>query len=55
MAHLPERESLVTFLLKPFDGGTELTQIHEHLHDDATRKSHKDDGGLSPITCPNYN
>ena len=24
---MPERESLVTFLLEPFDGGTELTLI----------------------------
>jgi uncharacterized protein YndB with AHSA1/START domain len=26
---MPERESLGTFLLEPFDGGTELTLIHE--------------------------
>jgi uncharacterized protein YndB with AHSA1/START domain len=38
---LPERETLVTFLLKPFDGGTELTLIHEHLPDEDARKSHK--------------
>lgn len=37
---MPERESLVTFLLKPFDGGTELTLIHEHLPEDA-RESHE--------------
>jgi uncharacterized protein YndB with AHSA1/START domain len=36
-----ERDSLVTFLLKPFDGGTELTLIHEHLPDEAMRKSHE--------------
>lgn len=43
--HLPgahERESLVTFLLEPFDGGTELTLLHEHLPDEETRKSHED-------------
>ena len=38
---MPERESLVTFLLEPFDGGTELTLIHEHLPDEAARKSHE--------------
>lgn len=37
-----ERESLVTFLLEPFDGGTELTLLHEHLPDEETRKSHED-------------
>ena len=37
----PERESRVTFLLEPFDGGTELTLIHERLPDDAARKSHE--------------
>jgi len=35
-----ERESLVTFLLKAFDGGTELTLIHEHLPDEDARVSH---------------
>jgi uncharacterized protein YndB with AHSA1/START domain len=35
-----ERESLVTFLLKPSDGGTELTLIHEHLPDEEARISH---------------
>jgi uncharacterized protein YndB with AHSA1/START domain len=35
-----ERESLVTFLLKPIDGGTELTLLHEHLPDEAERESH---------------
>ena len=38
---MPERESLVTFLLKPIDGGTELTLIHEHLHDEEARESHR--------------
>jgi Activator of Hsp90 ATPase homolog 1-like protein len=33
--------SLVTFLLEPFDWGTELTLIHEHLLDDEARKSHE--------------
>jgi uncharacterized protein YndB with AHSA1/START domain len=37
---MPERESLVTFLLEPFEGGTELTLIHEHLPDEEARKSH---------------
>ena len=36
-----ERESLVTFLLKPIDGGTELTLLHEHLPDEAARDSHE--------------
>lgn len=37
---MPERESLVTFLLKPCEGGTELTLIHEQLPDEA-RSSHE--------------
>ncbi len=37
---MPERESLVTFVLRPFAGGTELTLVHEHLPDDA-RGSHQ--------------
>jgi uncharacterized protein YndB with AHSA1/START domain len=36
-----ERESLVTFLLKPILGGTELTLLHEHLPDEAERDSHE--------------
>lgn len=32
---MPERESLVTFVLRPIDEGTELTLIHEQLPDDA--------------------
>jgi len=36
-----ERESLVTFLLEPTEGGTELTLRHEYLPDDATRESHE--------------
>lgn len=38
---MPERESLVTFLLEPFGGGTELTLIHERLPDEEARKSHE--------------
>jgi uncharacterized protein YndB with AHSA1/START domain len=38
---MPERESLVTFLLKPLDGGTELTLTHEHLPDQEARVSHE--------------
>ena len=40
-AGAPERESLVTFRLEPFDGGTELTLTHERLPDEAARKSHE--------------
>lgn len=36
-----ERESLVTFLLEPMDGGTRLTLLHEHLPDEAARQSHE--------------
>ncbi|MEO7178849.1 MAG: SRPBCC domain-containing protein [Allosphingosinicella sp.] len=36
-----EPKSLVTFQLKPFDGGTELTLAHEHLPDENTRASHE--------------
>ena len=36
-----ERESLVTFLLEPDDGGTRLTLRHEHLPDEETRNSHE--------------
>ena len=44
---MPERESLVTFRLEPFDGGTELTLIHEQLPDAEARKSHAEGwGGL---------
>ncbi len=38
---MPERESLVTFLVAPLDGGTKLTLIHEHLPDEEARKSHE--------------
>ncbi len=38
---MPERESLVTFLLEPIDGGTELTLIHANLPDDEARESHE--------------
>ena len=37
----PGPESLVTFRLEPFDGGTLLTLTHEHLPDEATRASHQ--------------
>ena len=37
----PEQESLVTFLLRPIKGGTELTLIHERLPDEGARKSHE--------------
>ncbi|MEQ8300211.1 MAG: SRPBCC domain-containing protein [Hyphomonas sp.] len=37
----PEPQSLVTFRLKPFEGGTELTLTHEHLPDEAARTSHE--------------
>ncbi|MCJ8156480.1 SRPBCC domain-containing protein [Sphingomonas sp. LaA6.9] len=36
----PERESLVTVQLRPVDGGTELTLIHEKLFDEEVRDSH---------------
>lgn len=36
-----ERESLVTFLLKPLGTGTELTLIHERLPDEEARQSHE--------------
>ncbi|WP_438749567.1 SRPBCC family protein [Pararhizobium sp. O133] len=38
---MPERESLVTFLLEPIDGGTELTLIHANLPDEEARQSHE--------------
>jgi uncharacterized protein YndB with AHSA1/START domain len=38
---IQEPKSLVTFLLKPIDSGTELTLTHEHLPDEETRKSHE--------------
>lgn len=38
---MPERESLVTFLLEPIEGGTRLTLIHERLPDEDARKSHE--------------
>ena len=37
----PERESLVTVLLKPDGDGTLLTLTHEQLFDEATRNSHQ--------------
>lgn len=38
---MPERESLVTFLLRPLGTGTELTLIHERLPDEKARQSHE--------------
>jgi len=38
----PEPESLVTFRLEPFDGGTVLTLTHEHLPDESARTSHEE-------------
>ncbi len=38
---MPERESLVTFVLEPVEGGTELTLIHEYLPDAEARESHE--------------
>lgn len=37
----PENESLVTFVLAPRDGGTELTLTHEQLPDEDARRSHE--------------
>lgn len=37
----PEPISVVTFLLRPFDGGTELTLTHERLPDEEARLSHE--------------
>lgn len=36
-----EPQSLVTFRLEPFEGGTTLTLTHEHLPDEDARKSHE--------------
>ncbi len=37
----PERESLVTVLLKPDGGGTLLTLMHEQFYDDEARDRHE--------------
>ena len=37
----PEPQSLVTFRLEPFEGGTVLTLTHERLPDEAARDSHE--------------
>jgi uncharacterized protein YndB with AHSA1/START domain len=37
----PERQSLVTVLLKPDGAGTLLTLIHEQFFDDAVRDGHQ--------------
>lgn len=39
---MPERDSLVTFLLEPSEGGTRLTLRHERLPNEETRRSHED-------------
>ena len=36
-----EPQTLVSFHLKPFEGGTELTLTHERLPDEASRASHE--------------
>jgi uncharacterized protein YndB with AHSA1/START domain len=36
---MPERVSLVTFLQRPLDGGTELVFIREQLPDEGARSS----------------
>lgn len=36
----PERESLVTVILRPLDEGTELTLLHERFADQAARDGH---------------
>jgi uncharacterized protein YndB with AHSA1/START domain len=38
---LPERESLVTVLVRPEGGGTRLTLIHEQFFDEAARDRHE--------------
>ena len=37
----PDPQSLVTFRLEPFNGGTVLTLTHERLPDEASRASHE--------------
>lgn len=36
----PERVSQVTVMLRPWDGGTQLTFMHEKFYDQAARDSH---------------
>jgi uncharacterized protein YndB with AHSA1/START domain len=36
-----ERESRVTVFIKPRDGDTELTVIHEQFFDEAVRNNHR--------------
>jgi uncharacterized protein YndB with AHSA1/START domain len=38
---MPERDSLVTVMLKPDGAGTQLTLLHEQLFDDAARDAHE--------------
>ncbi len=48
----PEDESIVTILLEPSNGGTELTLIHEGLPTEADRDDHRDGwiSGLAKLT-----
>ena len=41
----PERESLVTVLLRPVVEGTELTLVHERFADEAARDGHREGWG----------
>lgn len=38
---MPERQSLVTIMLKAVDGGTELTLLHEKFADEEARDNHQ--------------
>ncbi|MCC8395218.1 SRPBCC domain-containing protein [Paraburkholderia sp. MMS20-SJTR3] len=38
---LPERQSLVTIVLRPIDGGTELNFTHAQFFDEAARDGHR--------------
>jgi uncharacterized protein YndB with AHSA1/START domain len=44
-ASAPEEESLLTVLLRPVEGGTELTLIHERFVDEAARDGHREGWG----------
>ena len=48
----PERESLVTFRLEPFDGGTELTLTHQHLPDERSAHVTRKAGAASSTSVP---
>ena len=49
---MPERDSLVTFLIEAVSGGTMLTLIHERLPDEEARRSHEEgwNGFLGKLT-----